>query len=58
MAPVSNLRINFWLAAKAGLPESEITFAELTREAGYKNGLIGEYTRGLLMRLIKVSESQ
>ncbi|KAH3836225.1 hypothetical protein DPMN_109595 [Dreissena polymorpha] len=47
MAPISNIRVNFWLAARAGLPASEITFAELTKQAGYTNALIGKWHMGI-----------
>ncbi|XP_052805175.1 steryl-sulfatase-like [Mya arenaria] len=46
LAPSTNIRINFWVASRGGLPPSEITFAELTEQAGYRNALIGKWHLG------------
>ena len=42
MAPLYNVRVNLWQASHSGLPESEITIAEITKQAGYKNAIIGK----------------
>ena len=42
MAPLSDLRVNLWQASQSGLPETEVTLAEVTRQAGYRNALIGK----------------
>ena len=44
MAPRGIIRVKTWIASSCGLPPSEITFAGLTRQAGYRNGFIGGYT--------------
>ena len=43
MAPRGMIKVKTWIASRCGLPPSEVTFAELTRQAGYRNGFIGMF---------------
>ena len=43
MAPRGMIKVKTWIASRCGLPPSEVTFAELTRHAGYRNGFIGMF---------------
>ncbi|KAH3846961.1 arylsulfatase D-like isoform X1 [Dreissena polymorpha] len=47
MAPKGIMRVNLWPYSTSGLPESEVTIAEITRQAGYRNALIGKWHLGL-----------
>ena len=42
--PPSSLGVILFLASSSGLPQSEVTIAELARSKGYKTGLIGKVT--------------
>lgn len=46
------MRVNLFPTSTCGLPSSEITFAELTRQAGYKNGFFGGYDVNLSSRFM------
>lgn len=41
MAPLGAMRVNLFPSSTSGLPPSEITIAEQTKEAGYENGFFG-----------------
>ena len=43
MASTSFFGILLFLASSAGLPQSEVTIAELAQTKGYNTGLIGKY---------------
>lgn len=42
MAATGIMRVNTWPYSSCGLPSAEVTFAEQTKQAGYKNGFIGK----------------
>ncbi|XP_071079400.1 steryl-sulfatase-like [Haliotis cracherodii] len=46
MAPNTMIRVSLFNACPYGLPTSEITFAKLAKQAGYKTGLIGKWHQG------------
>jgi len=41
MAPTGTMRVNLWPYSSSGLPETEVTLAEITQQARYANGFFG-----------------
>lgn len=48
MSTKDHFRVTFWQASTSGLPEEEVTFAELAKQAGYKTALLGNSTYFIL----------
>lgn len=46
MSTTGSFRVTFWQASTSGLPEEEVTFAELAKQAGYKTALLGKWHLG------------
>ncbi len=46
MAAKHDMRVIFFTASSVGLPTSEVSFAKLAKQAGYKTGLIGKWHLG------------
>lgn len=46
MAPLGMMRVNTFITSTCGLPPSEVTIAELTRQAAYTNAYIGKWHLG------------